>query len=271
MTLRVELLIIGNELLSGHTLDTNSQWLAQRLFDLDLPVNQILVIDDNVERIAHAITLSVERHTNLLITSGGLGPTFDDITAEGLASAAEVSLQLHPEALRMVTQRYQELKTQGLVESSDITPAREKMARLPNGAKPLPNSVGSAPGIYFTIAKTEVYCLPGVPQELYAIFMNAVTPLIAPLTEKVALQEIIQVPILDESHLAPLIDSVMQDTTGVYLKSLPHPYQSRKPLRVAITATAITKSQATIQLQEAINKLRKITHTHRQIELSLDD
>ena len=271
MTLRVELLIIGNELLSGHTLDTNSQWLAQRLFDLDLPVTQILVIEDSVERIAQAIKTSVERQTNLLITSGGLGPTFDDITAEGLASAAEVSLHLHPEALRMVTHRYLELKSQQLVESSDITPAREKMARLPNGATPLPNSVGTAPGIYLKIVNTEIYCLPGVPQELYVLFMDAVTPLIAPLTEKVALQEIIQVPILDESHLAPLIDSVMQDSTGVYLKSLPRPYQSRQPLRIAITATAATKSQATIQLQETITKLRKITHTHRQIELALED
>jgi molybdenum cofactor synthesis domain-containing protein len=270
MMLRVELLIIGNEILSGHTLDTNSQWLAQRLFDLDLPVTQILVIEDNVERIAQAIKTSVERQTNLLITSGGLGPTFDDITAEGLASAAKVSLRLHPKALRMVTQRYQELKTLGLVESSDITPARKKMARLPNGAKPLPNSVGSAPGIYCKIANTEVYCLPGVPQELCALFMDTVAPQIAPLTEKVTLQEIIQVPILDESHLAPLIDSVMQDSTGVYLKSLPRPYQSRQPLRVSITATASTKSQATTQLQEAVNKLRKITYTHRQIELALD-
>jgi molybdopterin-biosynthesis enzyme MoeA-like protein len=252
-------------------LDTNSQWLAQRRFNLDLPGNQILVIDDNVERIAYAIKMSVERHTNLLITSGGLGPTFDDITAEGLASAAEVSLQVHPEALRMVTHRYKELKTQGLVESSDITPAREKMANLPNGAKPLPNSVGTAPGIYLKMVDTDVYCLPGVPQELYAVFMDAVTPLIASLTEKVALQEIIQVPILDESHLAPLIDSVMQDSTGVYLKSLPRPYQSRQPLQVAMTATATTKSQASTQLQKAIIKLRKITHTHRQIELALED
>ena len=271
MTLRVELLIIGNELLSGHTLDTNSQWLAQRLFDLALPVNQILIIDDNVEHIAQAITASIKRHTNLLITSGGLGPTFDDITAEGLASAAGVSLQLHPEALRLVTQRYQELKAQALVESSDITPAREKMAWLPNGATPLPNNVGSAPGIYLKVGDTDVYCLPGVPQELYVLFMDGVTPLITSLTKKVVLQEIVQVPILDESHLAPLIDSVMQDSKGVYLKSLPRPYQSRQPLRVAITATATTKSQANTHLQEAINKLRKVSQTHRQIELSLDD
>ncbi|MFW9984491.1 MAG: molybdopterin-binding protein, partial [Candidatus Odinarchaeota archaeon] len=96
MTIRVELLIIGNEILSGHTLDTNSQWLAQRLFELALPVNQIQVIEDKLDLIATAIQESQSRNTTVLVTSGGLGPTFDDITAEGLAQAVGTTLVLHP-------------------------------------------------------------------------------------------------------------------------------------------------------------------------------
>jgi nicotinamide-nucleotide amidase len=264
MTLRVELLIIGNEILSGHTLDTNSHWLAQRLFEIALPVNQIRVIEDNVALIAMAIQESQSRDTTLLVTSGGLGPTFDDVTAEGLALATGTKLELHPIALEMVKKRYKILQSQNIVETADITPAREKMAHLPNGAKPLPNPVGSAPGIQFHIGQTQIYCLPGVPEELYAMFMAAVAPEIASLSNMVVYQEIIQVPILDESKLAPLIDSVMKDNKGSYLKSLPRPYQSRKPLRVAITANAKTKPQAKSQLEQTIRDLQEITQAHKQ-------
>lgn len=265
MTLRVELLIIGNEILSGHTLDTNSQWLAQRLFELALPVNQIQVIEDKVELIATAIQESQSRNTTVLVTSGGLGPTFDDITAEGLAHAVGTTLALHPLALEMVTNRYKTLKSQNIVETEEITPARKKMALLPKGAIPLPNSVGSAPGIQFHFGQTQIYCLPGVPEELYAMFMTAVAPQIASLTNTVVLQEIIQVPILDESKLAPLIDSVMTNKTGIYIKSLPRPYQSRKPLRVAITVNAKTKQKAKTQLEQVIKDLQDITQSQKQI------
>ncbi len=263
MILRVELLIIGNEILSGQTLDTNSQWLAQRLFELALPVNQIQVIEDKVDLIATAIQESQSRDTTVLITSGGLGPTYDDITAEGLAHAVGTTLELHPLAMKMVTDRYKTLKSQNIVETEEITPARKKMALLPKGATPLPNSVGSAPGIQLRFGQTQIYCLPGVPEELYAMFMAAVAPQIASLTNTVVVKEIIQVPILDESKLAPLIDLVMNKKTGIYIKSLPRPYQSRKPLRVAITISAKTKREAKSKLEQTIKDLQKITQSHK--------
>ena len=265
MTLRVELLIIGNEILSGHTLDTNSQWLAQQLQDLDLPVGQIVVIEDEITHIASAIKASLERNTTLLIICGGLGPTFDDLTAQGLAVASGTSLESHPKALEMVTNRYKVLKSQGLVESSKMTPARKKMAKLPRGAIPLPNSVGTAPGIYLQIHNTHVFCLPGVPQELYAVFKDNVAPQITKFTEKVIIQQTIEVPILDESVLAPLIDGLMKNAKDVYLKSLPRPYQSRTPLRVAVTATAPSQEQADTLLSQTIITLKEITESHRQI------
>jgi molybdopterin-biosynthesis enzyme MoeA-like protein len=235
------------------------------LFELALPVNQIQVIEDDVTLIASAIQESQSRGTTLLIISGGLGPTFDDVTAEGLAQATGTKLELHPMALEMVKNRYKILKSQSIVETADITSAREKMAHLPKGATPLSNVVGSAPGIEFHFNQTQLYCLPGVPEELYAMFMTAVAPQIASLTNMVVYQEIIQVPILDESKLAPLIDSVMKEYKGSYIKSLPRPYQSRKPVRVAITVHANTKQQAKSQLDQTIRDLQKTTQAHKQI------
>lgn len=265
MTPRVELLIIGNEILSGQTQDTNSQWLAQRLLELDLLVNRIQVVEDHISSIASAIKNSRARSTTLLITSGGLGPTFDDLTAKGLATAAETKLELHQTALKMVTNRYLALNAQSLVEHAKITPSRKKMAMLPVGADPLPNDVGTAPGIKLQLDTTTVFCLPGVPQELYSMFLEAVAPQIASLAEKVVVQELIQVPILDESQLAPLIDTIMQEAPGVYLKSLPRPYQTRQPLRVTITASGSTKDEAKKRLSKTIESLQAITKAHRQI------
>jgi nicotinamide-nucleotide amidase len=257
MTRRVELLIIGNEILTGNTLDTNSQWLAQRLLELDLRVNQIQVIEDNVELIAQAIKESIQRQTTLLITSGGLGPTFDDQTSTGLALAIGKKPLLNSQALKMIKRRYKKLKEQGLVKTDEITVSRKKMAYLPPNAEPLPNSVGTAPAIKLQIDSTIVFCLPGVPDELKAIFSEVVTPHLTTLADHTILQEIIQVSIPDESTLAPLINGIMKRSPGVYLKSLPTPYQTRRTPRVAITASAPTKPEAERILQHTIRELQK--------------
>ncbi|MFX1491602.1 MAG: competence/damage-inducible protein A [Promethearchaeota archaeon] len=264
MIRRVELLIIGNEILAGNTLDTNSQWLAQQLLERDLRVNQILVIEDDEELIAQAIKGSMQRQTTLLITSGGLGPTFDDQTAKGLALAAGKKPLLNPQALKMIKMRYKQLKEQGLVKTSRMTPHRKKMALLPPGAEPLPNSVGTAPAIKFQINSTIVFCLPGVPAELKAIFSEVLTPHLATLTDQTVLQEIIQVSIPDESTLAPLIDKIMDSSNGIYLKSLPTPYQTRRPPRVVITVSAPTKPEAELLMQQAIKDLQQSITAHNK-------
>ena len=257
MTQRTELLIIGNEILSGRTLDKHSHWLAQRLFSLGLPVSYIQVVEDNPTSIAQAIQDSRKRNTTLLITSGGLGPTFDDLTAQGLAYAADTQLQLNPNALQMITQRYTQLKTQGLIESETLTPPRRKMAFIPEGADPLPNPVGTAPGLLMQIGSTTIYCLPGVPEELHSMFLQQVVPRIAHLSEKVLLQEVTQLDIYEEAKLAPLLEQVMQRFPKVYLKSLPRPHRVRKPLEVAITVTTTTEKEARQIICQVIEALQE--------------
>lgn len=265
MTVRVELIIIGNEILNGQIQDTNSQWLAKQLLAMGLTIKYIAIIPDDVKTIGIAIQASCNRGTRLLLTSGGLGPTFDDRTAEGLAFAAGTSLKLHQPALQMVTERYKALHAKGFVESDELTPARKKMARLPPGTQPLHNSVGTAPGIGYKLGETQIFCLPGVPQELQAIFLEEVQPLIASLTKSFILSQAFEVPVLDESILAPIIDQIMRKEEGIYLKSTPRPYQSRERLRVIITVVAKTKSRAQKRLLHAIKVLRETTKTIAQI------
>jgi len=248
---RVELLIIGNEILSGRTLDTNSQWLAQQLEQLGLPVNRITVIPDKVEEIAATIQAIRDRGTLLLITSGGLGPTFDDLTAQGLAQAAGLPLELHQEALQMIERRYRELYSQGLVDSPHLTPARRKMAQLPRGASFLSNTVGTAPGIALKLGQTQIFCLPGVPRELKAMFTDEVAPRITSMAQVAVLEEVVEVPVRDESALAPIIDRLRSQLENVYFKSMPRPYQESRRIRVSITATAPNRKEAQALLERA--------------------
>jgi molybdenum cofactor synthesis domain-containing protein len=257
MSVRVELLIIGNEILSGRVQDTNSQWLAQHLLQLSLPVRYATVVEDDIDAIAGALRAGRDRGTQILITSGGLGPTFDDRTAEALARAAEVVSEFNERALTMIEERLRQLHGQGLISSSELTPPRRKMAYLPSGAEPLHNRVGTAPGIAYKLGSTQIYCLPGVPGELQAIFADEVQPRLVPLVSQAVLEEVVEVPLLDESVLVPIVNAILATEKGVYLKSLPSFHQSRQPLRVAITVTAGTKAKAQQVLRHVIQRLKR--------------
>jgi len=257
MSIRVELLIIGNEILSGQVQDTNSRWLAQQLLALSLPVRHETIVEDDINVIGAALRASRDRGTQILITSGVLGPTFDDRTAEGLALAAQVPLETSEKALAMIQERTQLLHSQGLLRSPDLTPPRRKMASLPHGAEPLHNSMGTAPGIAFKLGSTQVFCLPGVPRELQAIFTEEVQPRLVRLPRQTVVEEVIEVPLLDESTLGPLIDAIMTSEKGVYLKSMPSFHEFRYSLRVIVTVTADNKAKAQQVLRRVVGRLER--------------
>lgn len=140
----IEIISIGNELLIGKTLNTNAQWLAKRLTTLGLNVHRITTISDDVEEISAAVKEAILRKPDFLITTGGLGPTFDDKTLKGITKALGTRLEKNKEASKMIEEKYKiYAKEQGL-EKIELTPARMKMAKLPKGAKPLLNPVGTA-------------------------------------------------------------------------------------------------------------------------------
>lgn len=165
---RAEILLVGNELLIGKTRDTNGLFLIRRLLDVGCVVGRVTTIPDELDVIRDAIAAAWARAPKFLFTSGGLGPTFDDMTlagvARGLSRALDrpVPLECHPGALATLKARYAK-------REKALNAAREKMAHLPRGARPLRNPVGSAPGVLFEAGATTLYCLPGVPRELEAI------------------------------------------------------------------------------------------------------
>jgi nicotinamide-nucleotide amidase len=249
---RVEIIAVGKEILRGQTLDTNSSWLAKRITALGGMVGRIVIPDDDVSAIAKEIKTSFGNHARVIITTGGLGPTFDDKTLAGIAEAIGHPLALHPKALEIVTRRYKELWEQGFVEQPEITPAREKMAYLPQEAEPLDNPVGTAPAVSLTSPEWVIFALPGVPKEMQAIFEQTIIPRLQSLLgAEVYLEETMNTGLGDESIIAGLIEQVMREVPGTYLKSKATGFGKDVGLEVVITAAGADKEGIKNKVQEA--------------------
>ncbi len=215
----VEIICVGNEILIGKTLNTNAQWLAYQITRFGGKVTRITEIRDDVREIASAVVAALRRKVDFVITSGGLGPTFDDKTLQGVSRAIGKRLKLNPEALRLVTERY---KAISLPKRLRLTKPRVKMAILPEGASPIPNPVGTAPGVLVEYGSTKLISLPGVPNELKAIFERSIVEMIRRKSGKLLFYESSMiVKGIVESALSPLIDRVMRKNRKVYIKSHP--------------------------------------------------
>src|SRR5208283_986205 len=144
-----EIIIVGNELLNGTILDTNSHWLSKRLTALGVFVSRKTTVRDDLSEITSAFAESLERKPSWLFSFGGLGPTYDDKTLEGLSRAIGRRLSINRVALKMLRERYRtrpRLKNQ---RPSRVTKYSMKMATLPEHSIPLTNRQGSAPGVFF--------------------------------------------------------------------------------------------------------------------------
>jgi nicotinamide-nucleotide amidase len=249
---RVEIIAVGKEILRGQTLDTNSSWLAKRITALGGMVGRICIPDDDVAAIAQEIKTSFGNNAQVIITTGGLGPTFDDKTLAGIAEAIGLPLALHHQALEIVTRRYKELWEQGFVEQAEITPAREKMAYLPKGAEALDNPVGTAPAVSLTGPEWVIFALPGVPKEMQAIFEQTIIPRLKEiLGVEFYLEETVNTGLGDESIITGMIDQVMREVPGTYLKSKATGFGRDVGLEVVITAAGADKQGIKKRVQEA--------------------
>jgi len=163
-----EIVAVGDELLYGDIINGNAAWLGRQLADAGVPVGTSVVVGDDVDRIEQALREATER-SDVVIMTGGLGPTQDDLTREGIAAAAGVALRRDAELAAGLRRRFTELRR-------DVPAMNYRQADLPEGAEPLPNGPGTAPGIRIEIGRAVVYALPGVPHEMYAMFTASVLP-----------------------------------------------------------------------------------------------
>ena len=169
---------IGDELVGGFTLDTNSHWMAERLRILGYPVKRVTQIRDRPQEIVEQLRRELDdAEITDVFVSGGLGPTPDDRTFAALATALGKELMIWEETRARVERRVQRMHSMGLLESPDVTEGNLRMARIPAGPSHVfKNRRGMAPGGLYEANGKRIFVLPGVPLEMKGIFTEELEP-----------------------------------------------------------------------------------------------
>jgi nicotinamide-nucleotide amidase len=234
-----EILTIGTELLLGEIQDTNTYFLARFLRDLGIDLYRTTMIGDNEERIAQAIREATQR-CQILITTGGLGPTVDDPTRAAVALALGVETEFRPELWDQIQARFQRYGRQPSENN-------RRQAYIPKGSIPVENPVGTAPSFIAEAVGCSIISLPGVPREMEYLLQNAVVPY---LRERYGLRGTIKARVL---HIAGVGESTIDEWIGDLETSsnpsvglLAHPGQ----VDIRITAKAESIEQADQMIAE---------------------
>ena len=252
----MEIICVGNELLIGKILNTNAQWLAKRATAVGIAVKRVTIVADDVEETASAVREALQRKPRFIITTGGLGPTFDDKTLESIAKALNRKLEVNAEALQMVKEKYEAHARERGTGKVELTQPRIKMAAIPEKTEPVRNPVGTAPAVRADLDGTILIALPGVPSEMEAIFEGTVAPLLKQTSGGNGFYEkSIYVDSMMESSLAPLIDIVMNDNPGVYVKSHPKGRENKPHMELHFSVKGREAEKPEEKLQKAIVEL----------------
>jgi molybdenum cofactor synthesis domain-containing protein len=233
------LLIIGNEILSGRTQDANLQYLAQKLTDKGIVLVETRVVRDIEDAIVEGIN-ALRAQNDYVFTTGGIGPTHDDITIASIAKACGVGVGEHPDAYAALIHHYG--------SESEVTPARRRMALVPEGARLIANPVSGAPGV----AIENIYILAGVPKIMQAM-LDAVLP---HLTGGPLILSETVVCSFAESKLADPLAEVQKLFSDVEIGSYPQ-YRMGEPM-VAIVARGTDSARLKEVAQAVVTMAEKL-------------
>jgi nicotinamide-nucleotide amidase len=265
---RVEMLTVGKELLIGRTLNTNAHWAGGRLARMGSMLKEVTTVDDDLVEISKSLKEILGRKPDFLVVVGGLGPTPDDMTLEGVARGLRVKTKLNGEAVSLIRAHY---ARRGM-ERVELTPARRKMAVLPVGADPVLNEAGTAPGVRIASGATVIFCLPGVPAEMRSIFRKAVEPEVKKKLGRLHRRYLkLKVEGIFESALAPMIAAELRKHPAAYIKSHPRGLKegvSRIELDIALVgedAAAVDK-EALQAAEEIVTAMKEAGATVKSIK-----
>ncbi|MFN4816568.1 MAG: competence/damage-inducible protein A [Pseudanabaena sp.] len=244
-----EILCIGTELLLGEILNSNAQYLAQQLALLGVPHFYQTVVGDNPVRIHQALEIAASR-SNLIITTGGLGPTPDDLTTESIANFFDTPLEERPE----IWERIQQMATQ---TGRKLTANNRKQALLPKGAEILPNPVGTAPGmIWEPQPNLLILTFPGVPSELYPMWEHTAARLLQTRNygQGIFHSKVLLYWGIAESALATKVNHLFD-----LINPTVAPYANYGQARLRITARANTQQEAIALIAPVEAEIRELT------------
>lgn len=245
--MKAEIITIGDEILIGQVVDTNSAWMARELNMAGIQVNRIISVMDNHEEITKALAESTER-ADVIITSGGLGPTRDDITKLALCDYFKTHLVFDQTSYDNIERLFGK-------RGYTMTEVNRKQAEVPACCEPLLNENGTAPGMWFRQNGKIYVSLPGVPFEMKALMTSHVLPLLKPLSNKVIIHKTILTQGVGESFLADKIqewESALPP--NIKLAYLPQP----GIVRLRLSATGSKREELQQLLDEQVLLLHSI-------------
>jgi nicotinamide-nucleotide amidase len=232
----VSCLCVGKELLIGKTVNTNAYWVGARLFGVGTTLDRVLIVTDSLDEISSGFGELVDRMPDFIIVIGGLGPTPDDMTLKGVGRAIGKKVRPSAAALSLIRAHYASLG-----RPFEPTPARRKMAMLPEGSTPMANAAGTAPGVRIEHSGVVIFCLPGVPREMKSIYKASVHPEIRRKIGKLyTAKAVMHLMGVYESTLAPQISEALKQHPSAYIKSHPKGVKEGKSsveLDVAVIST----------------------------------
>ena len=236
----VWILSIGNELLIGRTVNTNLTWLGKILTHLGYNVRRGLILSDDIQDIEWGFRTALNSKATVIISTGGLGPTFDDKTVEGLARALNRKLVIDQRVLNKLKEKYRKINL-------PIIPEREKMAKIPEDSIPLDNPVGMAPGIYIKTNDKHIFVLPGVPNEMKAIFETHVEKILKKIGPRIYFfEKTFTATGVPESEIAPITKKLVKQYPTIYIKSHPMGVETKGPV-ISFHLTASSKSNPEVE------------------------
>jgi nicotinamide-nucleotide amidase len=249
--MRAEIITIGDEIIQGEILDSNSAYIGDRLSGLGIEVAFKTSVGDDLKRIIEAIKLSLER-VDLVIATGGLGPTNDDLTKKGIVKAFKRNLVFHEDILKKVEEGF---KKRGI----EMPKINQNQALLPQGAKALSNQYGSAPGIFIQEGKRLFFALPGVPLEMKTIFENEILPFLkSKSSKKFTLQKVLRTTGIVESAIYEKIEPILKFKSPVKIGFLP----GFSGVDVKLRITSETEELAHKIILEIEQKVREILNEY---------
>ena len=244
--MNAEVVAVGTELLLGQIVDTNTRFLGERLAGIGVDVSFGQTVGDNIERIVASLDLALSR-ADVVIVTGGLGPTQDDVTREAIARVSGVPLERRPELEQMLRERFakagREMPVSNLVQ-----------ADVPRGARPIVQKRGTAPGLALEIEGHRLYAVPGVPSEMEEMVASTIEPELAALAGPATIvSRVIRCVGIAESRVAELVDDLYRGSTNPSVAFL----AGGAELKVRLTAKAADAREAGRMLAPLVGEVAR--------------
>ncbi|EQB4339185.1 competence/damage-inducible protein A [Clostridium botulinum] len=244
--MKAEILCVGTELLLGDIVNTNAQYISKELANIGIEVYHHSVIGDNENRLLKELERAFN-YCDLVITTGGLGPTKDDLTKESVAKFFQEDLVLHEKSLKQIEKRL-------LCFNKSMTESNKKQAYFPKNCEILGNPNGTAPGFIIEKDNKIAIILPGPPYEMQPMFENKVIPYLEKLTNSTIKSKVLRITGIGESDVADLISDILENQTNPTVA----PYAKQGETTLRITAKANSEEKAISLIVPIEKKIRQI-------------